>query len=93
MIPANQDIATIDIIERAAAVDPQGERTLGVLTKPDLIGPGSEEEVLQVLLNARKPLRLGSVMVKNASQRELNERPQASREDARDMEMKFFQSH
>lgn len=40
----------------------------------------------------RKPLRLGYVMVKNASQRELNEKPLA-REDARDAEMKFFQTH
>jgi len=45
-------------------VDPSGERTIGVLTKPDLIGPGNEEEVVAVLTNTRKPLRLGYVMVK-----------------------------
>ena len=38
VIPSNQDIATIDILERASLGDPKGERTLGVLTKPDLIG-------------------------------------------------------
>ncbi|CAN0441309.1 unnamed protein product, partial [Laminaria digitata] len=65
VIPANQDIATVDILERAQVVDPRGERTIGVLTKPDLIGPGNEDEVLAVLHNVRKPLQLGYVMVKN----------------------------
>lgn len=36
-------------------------RTIGVLTKPDLIGPGNEDEVLAVLHNIRKPLKLGCV--------------------------------
>ena len=71
VIPANQDIATIDILERAAKVDPNGTRTIGVLTKPDLIGPGSEDEVVQVLRNVRKPLSLGYIMVKNPSQKEV----------------------
>lgn len=72
VIPANQDIATIDILERAAIVDPMGARTIGVLTKPDLIGPGSEDEVVQVLRNVRKPLALGYIMVKNPSQKEVS---------------------
>lgn len=65
VIPGNQDIATVDILERAQAVDPHGERTLGVITKTDLIGPGSEEEVLSVVNNIRKPLALGYIMLKN----------------------------
>jgi hypothetical protein len=56
-----QDIATVDILERAAVADPKGIRTIGVLTKPDLIGPGGEDEVLAVLHNVRKPLKLGCV--------------------------------
>jgi len=59
VLPANQDIATCDILERAAQVDPTGERTIGVLTKPDLVGPGSEDEVIAVLNNVSKPLKLG----------------------------------
>lgn len=35
-----------------------------MLTKPDLINPGGEAEVLEVLSNNRKPLKLGYVMVK-----------------------------
>lgn len=37
VIPANQDISTIDILERASTFDPSGRRTIGVLTKPDLV--------------------------------------------------------
>jgi len=91
VIPANQDIATVDILERARLVDPMGERTLGVLTKPDLIGPGNEEEVTAVLKNIRKPLKLGYVMVKNRSQAQIKEGtlPRIARED----EQRFFQMH
>ena len=44
VIPANQDVATIDILERASAADPEGIRTLGVLTKVDLVDEGAEDE-------------------------------------------------
>lgn len=73
VIPANQDIATVDILERAQGVDPTGQRTIGVLTKTDLVGPGNEEEVLAVANNIRKPLHLGYIMLKNRSQKEIME--------------------
>jgi hypothetical protein len=40
VIPCNVDIATQEILERAEEVDPDGIRTLGVLTKPDLVDKG-----------------------------------------------------
>lgn len=91
VVPANQDVATIDILERARGVDPEGVRTLGVLTKPDLVGPGSESEVMSVLRNERKPLKLGYVMVKCRSQRDLDRgvTPRQARVD----EAKFFSEH
>ena len=91
IIPANQDIATIDILERARIVDPAGERTIGVLTKPDLIGPGNEQEVVAVLRNIRKPLKLGFVMVKNRSQAQVEEG--LSCQTVADDEETFFQNH
>ena len=91
IIPANQDIATIDILERARIVDPAGERTIGVLTKPDLIGPGNEQEVVAVLRNIRKPLKLGFVMVKNRSQAQVEEG--LSCQTVTDDEETFFQNH
>uniref|UniRef100_A0A7S3JVN6 Dynamin-type G domain-containing protein n=1 Tax=Aureoumbra lagunensis TaxID=44058 RepID=A0A7S3JVN6_9STRA len=91
VIPANQDIATVDILERAQRVDPKGERTLGVLTKPDLVGDGNEEEVIAVVKNERKPLKLGYVMVKNRSQAQIKQG--TSSEIARQDEARFFSSH
>ena len=78
-------------MERARIVDPAGERTIGVLTKPDLIGPGNEEEVVAVLRNIRKPLKLGFVMVKNRSQAQVEEG--LSCQTVADDEETFFQNH
>ncbi|KFY17936.1 hypothetical protein V492_00265 [Pseudogymnoascus sp. VKM F-4246] len=37
VLPSNVDIATQEIVEIAEEYDPNGERTLGVLTKPNLV--------------------------------------------------------
>lgn len=63
----------MDILERAEGVDPSGERTIGVLTKSDLIGPGAEDEVIEVVNNRRKPLALGYTMLKNRSQKDIKD--------------------
>jgi hypothetical protein len=39
--PANQDIATSDALRLARSFDPNGERTVGVLTKLDLMDKAS----------------------------------------------------
>ena len=88
VIPANIDIATSEILQRAKKVDPSGSRTIGVLTKPDLVDKGGEGEVLEVLRNVRLPLQNGYFMLKNRSQEELNRN--ISLEKARESEMAFF---
>lgn len=45
MVPANVDIATQEIIQMAEDADPGRKRTLAVLTKPDLVDKGAEEQV------------------------------------------------
>lgn len=45
VVPANVDIATQEIIQMAEDADPDGQRTLGVFTKPDLVDRGAEEKV------------------------------------------------
>ena len=50
--PANADLATSDAIRLATAVDPYGERTLGVLTKIDIMDRGTDATaVLQVRMS------------------------------------------
>ena len=39
--PANQDLANSDGLKLARRVDPSGERTIGVLTKIDLMDQGT----------------------------------------------------
>lgn len=91
VIPCNVDIATVDILERAVAVDPKGVRTIGVLTKPDLIDKGGEQEVVSVLLGERKALNLGYYMVKNRSQKQLA--AEMSLAEARGEELAYFSAH
>jgi interferon-induced GTP-binding protein Mx1 len=91
VIPANQDIATVDVLERAHKIDPLGLRTMGVLTKPDLVDNGAEDEVIAVVNNIRKPLALGYVIVKNRNQAQ--NKMNISLKDALRSEKEFFSNH
>lgn len=91
VVPATQDVATIEALEWASRHDPKGLRTIGVITKPDLVDEGAENEVAMVLTNRRKPLNLGYVMLKNRSQREVAERVSVA--VARHNETQFFANH
>ncbi|KAJ1438071.1 P-loop containing nucleoside triphosphate hydrolase [Sesbania bispinosa] len=51
--PANQDLATSDAIKISREVDPTGDRTIGVLTKIDLMDKGTDAvDSYQALLNS-----------------------------------------
>lgn len=91
VVPSTQDVATIEALEWASRNDPLGQRTIGVLTKPDLIDDGAEAEVGAVLENKRKPLKLGYVMLKNRSQRDVLQNVPVAK--ARLQEAEFFASH
>ena len=88
VIPANVDVATQEILEFAADVDPDGIRTLGVLTKPDLVDEGAETRVVDLLEGRSHPLRLGWHIVRNPGQKEISE-PSLDRQSA---EVNFFNS-
>jgi hypothetical protein len=45
VVPTNVDIATQEIIQMAEDTNPHGQRTLGVLTKPDLVDKGAKDKV------------------------------------------------
>ncbi|RXG49918.1 hypothetical protein VDGE_00611 [Verticillium dahliae] len=66
VIPCNVDIATQEVLTMAKEVDPDGVRTLGVLTKPDLAPERAMQQAICDLIQGRKnPLRLGYYVVKN----------------------------
>lgn len=72
VVPANVDIATQEILERAEELDPEGTRTLGVLTKPDLVDKGAEKNVIDLIEGRTHQLKLGWHMLRNAGQAELH---------------------
>ncbi|KAL8961635.1 MAG: hypothetical protein Q9193_001842 [Seirophora villosa] len=89
VISANVDIANQEILDMAERCDPDGQRTLGVLTKPDLIDRGAEGSVLDLLLGTAHKLNLGWSMVKNPGQEDLNREDEIDRHSA---ERAFFRT-
>jgi hypothetical protein len=84
VVPSNTDIATQEILSIAKEFDPNGLRTLGVLTKPDLIDNGGEENVMALVEGKRNPLRLGYCIVRNRGQSELSSDPTARHRKEKD---------
>jgi len=69
--PGNTDIANSEAIKLAQQVDPEGVRTLGVITKVDIMDEGTD--VREYLLGSKSPkLKLGYVAVVNRSQKDIN---------------------
>ena len=89
VIAANSDIATSDGLMLAKEIDVTGIRTLGVLTKLDIMDAGTDAR--KVLMNEEIPLKLGYVGVKNRSKQDLNNKISMA-ETAR-KEKEFFKSH
>ena len=69
VIPANADITTSDALQMARKIDPKGIRTLGVVTKIDIMDAGTNAK--QMIMGNEVPLRLGYVGVKNRSQQDI----------------------
>ncbi|KAL3960769.1 hypothetical protein ACCO45_005886 [Purpureocillium lilacinum] len=68
VMPCNVDIATQEILKLAEAADPEGTRTMGVLTKPDLaLEKATRGAVLDLVRGKRSNLKLGYYVVKNRS--------------------------
>ncbi|XP_067292370.1 myxovirus (influenza virus) resistance G [Pseudorasbora parva] len=91
VVPCNIDIATTEALKMAQEVDPEGKRTVGILTKPDLIDKGTEKNILDIVQNKVIPLRKGYIMVKCRGQQQINEN--ISLEKAMQMEKDFFHTH
>jgi len=87
--PANSDLTTSDAINLARKVDIDGERTLGVLTKIDLIDKGTS--ILPTLKNEIIELKHGYIAVKNRSQADIQAKMEVS--EALELERKYFEEH
>ncbi|EOA16033.1 hypothetical protein CARUB_v10004162mg [Capsella rubella] len=67
--PANTDLANSDALQIASNADPDGHRTIGVITKLDIMDKGTDARNL--LLGNVVPLRLGYVGVVNRCQEDI----------------------
>lgn len=86
---ANVDIANSDALKVARDVDPHGQRTIGVLTKLDLMDKGTD--AMDILLGNVYPLRLGFIGVVNRSQEDIN--ANITIQESLEKEKAFFESH
>ena len=86
---ANSDLANSDSLKLAKMVDPEGLRTLGVLTKIDLMDRGTD--ALEMLNNKVYPLRLGYVGIVCRSQEDINRKVQMDKH--LNFERTFFKNH
>ena len=89
VIPANSDIFTSDALRMAKEIDDSGERTIGVLTKLDIMDQGTD--VRKDLLNEVIPLKLGYVGIKNRSKQDLVNN--ISMKETKLKEKEFFKTH
>ncbi|KAK3884761.1 hypothetical protein Pcinc_011000 [Petrolisthes cinctipes] len=87
--PANSDLANSDALKLAKDADPDGIRSIGVITKLDLMDEGTDAR--DVLENKLLPLRRGYVGVVNRSQKDIEGRKDIKAAIA--AERKFFLAH
>lgn len=89
VMQANVDISTSEALHMARRLDPEGNRTVGVLTKLDLMDPGTSAKT--ILEGQEVALKNGYIALKNRSQQDLIDRLPVK--VAIEKEMMFFRSH
>ncbi|XP_032369868.1 interferon-induced GTP-binding protein Mx [Etheostoma spectabile] len=91
VVPCNVDIATTEALKMAQEVDPDGERTLGILTKPDLVDKGTEKTVVDIVHNEVIHLKKGYMIVRCRGQKDITDK--VSLTEAIEREEAFFKNH
>eukprot|EP00301_Raphidiophrys_heterophryoidea_P017922 c2920_g1_i1.p1 GENE.c2920_g1_i1~~c2920_g1_i1.p1 ORF type:complete len:750 (+),score=179.65 c2920_g1_i1:84-2333(+) len=86
---ANTDLANSDALKIAREVDPAGNRTIGVITKLDLMDAGTD--AMDMLMGRTIPLRLGFIGLVNRSQQDINNKKDIKR--SLEDERLFFERH
>lgn len=87
--PANVDLVNSESLKLARQIDPQGKRTIGVLSKLDLMDHGTN--ALDILSGNVYPLKLGFIGVVNRSQQDIHSGKALA--DSLESEREFFLSH
>ncbi|XP_060856952.1 dynamin-1-like protein [Metopolophium dirhodum] len=72
IVTANTDLSTAESLKIAREMDPEGVRTIAVVTKLDLIDKGTIQDTTDLLCGHRIPVKLGIIGVVNRSQKDIN---------------------
>ena len=92
VIPCNVDIATTEALKLAHDADPMKTRTLGVMTKPDIVDKGTENEIVKIARNKTEyNLKLGYTVVRCRCQDDVDKK--MSLQAAIEQEKEFFEKH
>ena len=89
VVPGNIEFHNSNVIAEALKRDPLTERTIPVITKPDLIDPGAEGQVVELLLGKKLSFQLGFHMIKGRGQAALDHR-QSIQDGLRDEDRFFY---
>ncbi|KAK0886917.1 hypothetical protein LTR02_017711 [Friedmanniomyces endolithicus] len=88
IVQASNDIANQRIIRKSKQYDRAGQRTVGVITKPDLINRGTESRVALLAKNQdTTKLQLGFYMLKNPTPTEMEQAIVASQRSANEYQL------
>ncbi|KAG0266610.1 hypothetical protein DFQ27_009617 [Actinomortierella ambigua] len=66
VVPANVDLNNSYVLKEAEECDPKGERTIPVVTKPDTVEEDMLPELIDMILNKRRHMRLGYLVLRNS---------------------------
>ncbi|KAI9812239.1 MAG: hypothetical protein M1832_000471 [Thelocarpon impressellum] len=73
VMDAHNNLANQEVFSMARAADPEGARTVGIITKCDALEEGDEAEVLKVAQNTVERLNHGWFCVRNRSTKEIQQ--------------------
>ncbi|GKT40206.1 interferon-induced GTP-binding protein Mx3 [Colletotrichum spaethianum] len=91
VVQASNDVANQGIIKIAREYDQDGQRTIGIITKPDLINTGTEDRLAKIAKNQDSiKLKLGFFLLKNPSPAEI--KGLGAKLSRAELEMNFFSS-
>ncbi|KAK3810469.1 MAG: P-loop containing nucleoside triphosphate hydrolase protein [Linnemannia gamsii] len=88
VVPANVDLNNIFVLGEAERYDPSNERTIPIVTKPDTVEPDLLPSLVHTILNKRKQMKLGYLVMKISTFKDID----ISWDEARQRENDFFKS-
>jgi len=91
MVTANTDPATSESLKIAKQWDPEGARTIAVVTKLDIIDKGTKSDKADLLCGKIIPVKLGIIGVVNRSQKDIDENK--TLEETLKNETEFFRTN